>query len=373
MGKHQNKYYSGKNIRAKKARYNVIFGERSDGKTYDVLLVALQDFFESGEKNQLGLIRRMDEDFVGAKSARTAYDSLACNGEGENVIAKLSGGVYTSVEYYAGRYYLCMTDEETQKQIRTDKVIAYGFSISGAEHYKSGAFPHIKTILFDEFITRKPYLRDEFIEFQNLLSTIIRKRDDVTIYMCGNTVNKYCPYFNEMGLYRVKQMKQGDIDVYTYGDSGLLVAVEYAGTSSKSGKPSDVYFAFDNPKLNMIKNGAWEIDIYPHCPCKYAPKNILFTYFVCFDGEIMQCEIISVADLVFTFVHMKTTPLKDMQHDLIYTTDYNVRPNYRRNILKPVKEFERKICEFYRNDKVFYQDNETGELMRNYLNWCRRT
>lgn len=367
----KNKYYSGKNIRAKGARYNVIFGERSNGKTYDVLFEAAKDFFKSGERNQLGLIRRMDEDFVGAKSARTMYDSLVVNGEGENVIAKLSNGKYDGVEYYAGKYYLTAANEDKTKSVRTGAVLAYGFSISSAEHYKSGAFPNIKTILFDEFITRTRYLTDEFVQFQNLLSTIIRKRDDVIIYMCGNTVNKYCPYFREMGLYRVKQMKQGDIDVYTYGDTGLVVAVEYSDSPSK-GKDSDVYFAFDNPKLNMIKNGAWEIDIYPHCPAKYAPKHILFTYFVCFDDSIMQCEVVQVGRLQFTFVHMKTTPLKDENRDLIYTTEYDPRPNYRRNLLKPVTDLERKLCEFYRNDKVFYQDNDTGELMRNYLIWCRR-
>lgn len=365
------KYYSGKNIRAKGARYNIIYGERSNGKTFDVLLEAYKDFLNSGEVNQLALIRRFDEDFVGAKSAKSSYDSLICDGNGVNQISKLSGGVYTGVTYYAGQYILTMTDESTGRQVKTDKVIAYGFSLTSAEHYKSGSSPHIKTILFDEFMTRKYYLTDEFIQFQNLLSTIIRDRDDVIIYMCGNTVNQYCPYFKEMGLYRVKDMKKGDIDVYTYGDSGLIVAVEYSDSPSKN-KPSDVYFAFNNPRLNMIKTGAWEIDVYPHCPYKYAPKDVLFMFFIAFDGELMQCEIIHVRGSTFLFVHMKTTTLKDVDHDLIYTTEHDARMNYRRNIMKPVTNLERKICDLFKREKVFYQDNETGELMRNYLNWCRR-
>ena len=123
----------------------------------------------------------------------------------------------------------------------------------------------------------------------------------------------------------------------------------------------------------MITGGSWEIDIYPHCPTKYKPKDILFTYFILFNNETLQCEIISVDDMLFTFIHKKTTPLKDECSDLIYTPDYSPRPNYKRKINKPVTELEKKIASFFLNDKVFYQDNETGEIVRNYLIWCGKT
>ena len=65
-------------------------------------------------------------------------------------------------------------------------------------------------------------------------------------------------------------MEQGSIDLYTYGTEGLTVAVEYCKAMAKS-KQNNFYFAFNNPKLHMITNGAWELDIYPHCPYKYKP------------------------------------------------------------------------------------------------------
>lgn len=364
------KFYSIKNILTKLAHYNVIFGERSNGKTYSVLEYGLQKYFDTGE--QMAIVRRWEEDFVGANSARTCFDSLTKNANGENVIHKMSGGKYTGVTYYSGRFYLTTLNDEG-KDVRTDECVAVAFAISAWEHYKSGSFPHITTILFDEFMTRGRYLVNEFILFQNLLSTIIRQRNDVTIFMCANTVNKYaCPYFAEMGLHRVKEMKQGEIDVYTYGDSGLLVAVEFSDSPSKS-KPSDVYFAFNNPRLQMItgKGNVWEMDIYPHCPTKYAPRDILFTFFILFDSEILQGEIVLKEDLYFIFIHRKTTPLKDETNDLIYSQEYNARPNYRRNILSWTYKIEGKIAELFRTDKVFYQDNEVGEIMRNYLQWCK--
>ena len=365
------KYYTSKNIRAKNALYNVIFGERSNGKTFDVLKEAFREYIESGEVNQLALVRRWDEDFVGANSARTSYDSLMHDGNGKNQIKIISRGKYDGVEYYAGKYYLTVYDAEREKLTRTDKVITYGFSLTGAEHYKSAAFPHITTILFDEFMTRKYYLPDEFVTFQNLISTIVRQRTNVKIFMCGNTVNRYCPYFKEMGLYKAKTMKKGDIDVYTYGESGLTVAVEYSDSPSKS-KPSDVYFAFNNPRLEMIKTGAWEIDIYPHCPVKYVPRDVLFFFFILFDDELLQCEIVQRDELLFVFIHRKTTPLKDTDNDLIYSTEYNPRPNYKRNILKPSTRVEKKIHALFATDSVFYQDNEVGEIVRNYLMWCKK-
>ena len=62
--------------------------------------------------------------------------------------------------------------------------------------------------------------------------------------MLGNTVNKYSPYFEEMGLKHVKEQKQGTVDVYKYaGNDKLTVVVDYTSTSrSQGGKASDVYF-----------------------------------------------------------------------------------------------------------------------------------
>lgn len=365
------KYYTLDRIKEKDARYNVIFGERSNGKTTAVLIEGVKRWKATGE--EMAIIRRYDEDFIGANSARTCFNSLICDGFGRNQISDLTDGEFDGVEYYGGRYYFTVPDAKNEgKSKRTSTVIAYAFSLTSCEHYKSAAFPNITTILFDEFMTRKWYLNDEFVLFQNVLSTIIRTRNNVKIYMCANTVNKYgCPYFTEMGLYRIKQMKQGDIDVYTYGDSGLVVAVQWSDGISKT-KPSDVYFAFNNPRLKMITGGSWEMDIYPHCPRKYAPKDVIYTYFISYEGQLLQCEIIRLDDATFTYIHRKTTPLKDDNRDLIYSTAYDPRPNHRRRVTAPTTPLELKIAQFYREERVYYQDNDVGEIVRNYLNWCRR-
>ena len=363
-------FYSLAPILKEKAHYNLIIGERSNGKTYSVLQKIVNDYAKT--EKQAALLRRMQEDFIGKRGAGL-FEPLIDNGE----IEKATDGKWNSVYYFASRWYLCKYIEDEKKgvvRLTDEKPFMYGFALSQMEHEKGTGYPNVKTIVFDEFITRMAYLRDEFVLFMNTLSTIIRSRDDVIIFMLGNTVNKYCPYFDEMGLRHVKEMKQGEIDVYQLKHSSgkiLKVAVEYCKPFSK-GKKSDFYFAFDNQKLEMITSGVWEIDIYPHCPYHYKPKHILFTYFIEFDSELLQCEVVQIDNVSFTFIHRKTTPLKHPDTDLIYTRRFDVRPNYRRRITSPRLPIEKKIAEYYVTDKVFYQDNEVGEIVRNYLLWCRK-
>ena len=358
------KFYSLKNIKSKNCQYNIIFGERSNGKTFSVLREGIEQYAKTGK--QMALIRRWLDDFRG-KRGQQMFDGVVAAGE----VTKLTGGRWTSVYYYGGRWFLCKYDKEG-KRITDETPFCFGFALTGMEHDKSTAYPNVTTILFDEFLTRGGYLPDEFVLFMNVLSTIIRHRRDVTIYMLGNTVNKYCPYFTEMGLKHAKSMKPGDIDIYKYGTTDLRVAVEYT-QPNKSGKESDLYFAFDNPKLNMITGGAWEMAIYPHCPIKIRPCDIMLTYFIEFSGDLLQCEIISHEELCFTFIHRKTTELKDTDNDLIYSPDFDPRPNWRRKITKPTNKIEKKIAEHYITDKIFYSDNEVGEIMRNYLIWCGKS
>ena len=360
--KPKTKYYSLDRILSRHATYNLIIGERSNGKTFSVLKYGLERYTSTGE--QMAIVRRWDTDYKG-KNGQVMFDGLVSAGG----VSDLTGGEWTGVYYYSGRWYLCRYLEGGTRE-RDETPFAYAFSINTGEHDKSTSYPGITTILFDEFITRVAYIPNEFILFMNLCSTIIRDRSNVTIFMCANTVNKFCPYFGEMGLTHIAKMKQGDIDVYHYGESSLSVAVEYC-KPSKQGKASDVYFAFDNPKLQMITGGEWEIDVYPHSPYKYAPKDILLSFFIIFDRHVLQAEVISKEDSVYLFIHRKTGEIKDPERDLVYTPDYNPRPNYRRNILIPSDRVGQRIANLFKTEKVFYQDNEVGEVVRNYLIWCR--
>lgn len=359
----QIKYYSLNAILELEAVYNVVVGERSNGKTYATLKHGLEKYLKDGK--EVAIIRRWKEDITGRR-ARAIWDGIESN----NVVSELTDGEYEGIYYYGGRYYLCTYEDGKAIYNETD-VFAHVFALSDTEHNKGVSHPHVGTIIFDEFITKGTYLRDEFVIFMNTVSTIVRKRTDVEIFMLGNTVNRFNPYFKEMGLTHANQMEQGTIDLYKYGDKGLTVAIEYAeGSLSRSG--NDFYFAFDNPKLEMITDGAWELDMYPHAPMKFLPKHIQFIYFIVFDEQIYQCEIVMVDDVTFTYIHEKTTPLKDKENDLIYTFDYVPRLNYSRNIYNPINKLQQRVLWYFSTDRVFYQDNSVGDAINNFLKMCQQ-
>lgn len=357
-------YYSLKRKALKvDAQYYMIIGERSNGKTYSTLDYGIEKYFEDG--SEMAIVRRLDEEIKG-KRAQRVFTNLVENGR----IDYWSGGLWNDVYFYSGCWYFCRWEDDGKTLIKDKRPFAYAFSISGGMHDKSaGGYSNVRNIIFDEFLTRTGYLTDEFVLFMNLTSTIIRDRNDVKIFMLGNTVNKYSPYFVEMGLKHVKNMLPGDSQVYSIGQTKGKVYVEMSD-STAGGKKSDIYFAFDNPKLNMITKGSWEIDIYPHAPTKWKSKEEVFKYFIEFDNELFEAKIIQTEDMYFTFINKKTTPLKKPDEDLIYSTRYDGRPNWRRSIMHQQDDLGRKIWDFFQKEKVFYSDNGVGDSIMNYLNWC---
>lgn len=354
------KYYNLKKILSYNADYNLIIGERSNGKTYSVLKHCIEEYTRN--KNRFVYIRRWKEDIVG-KRGDVIFTALIQNNE----IFKLTKGEYTNAILQGGKFYFANYDDKLKKFIPSSDYFCHLISLSDMEHDKSLSFSGVTNIVFDEFLTRRYYLKDEFMLFMNVLSTIIRDRKDVKIFMLGNTVNKYCPYFTELGL-NIDNLKQGSVDIYHYGDSELTLAIEYCDDGNKQKKDSNKYFAFNNPRLNMIKSGAWELDIYPHLPPNYKIKDdeILFSFYVLFADKIIQGDVIQKNDDILLFFHYKTTEIKDKKNSLIYTLNNTVQINYRKNLLKGIGKLENKINLLFALNKVFYQSNEIGEIIHNY-------
>lgn len=357
-------FYNLSKIKELKCQYNLIFGKRSNGKTYSVLKEIIENYAKTGQQG--AYLRRYREDFIG-KRGQQMFSALVSDG----LIKEYTGGKWTTVKYQSSQWFFAREDEKTGRLITDGEPFCFGFSLAQMEHDKSTSYPNITTVVFDEFISRIGYLPNEFVLFMNVLSTIIRQRNNVTIYMLGNTVNKYCPYFKEMGLGHIEDMEAGKIDVYSYGNSKLKVAVERTKNHNIQGRKSDVYFAFDNPSLEMITGGAWELDLYPHCPRKYVDEDIVFKFFVIYNDQILQGEVVELDDCSFIYFHRKTGDIRHPDRDLIFTEEYDPRPNYVRNLRRSSLEAVRKISIFFRDSKVFYQDNDVGEIVRNYLQFCK--
>lgn len=356
------KFWDIRPIKKIPAQYRVIYGERSNGKTYGVLKDSIEEYIKTG--GQFAYVRRWPDDIKKRKMTQL-FESISQNGE----IGKLSDGRWNGIKYQNGMFYLIATDGDDT--VTDERPMGFTFSLSAMEHDKSISYPGVTRVIFDEFISRISYIQDEFSLFMNVLSTIIRERDNVSIWMLGNTVSKDCPYFAEMGLRHVFKQQPGTIDTYAYSKNGqeMLIAVEY--TKNIASKKSDKYFIFDNPKMEMITGGAWELAIYPHLFEKFKPNQIITTFFINYRQSILQCEVVDGQSGVFIFCHIKTTPLRERCDDLIYSPEPTAKSNWRVDITRPQSKGEQRILELIRQEQMCFQDNEIGEVFNDYMKWCR--
>lgn len=372
-------FYDSSNIREYNAHYSIIMGERSNGKTYDALVHMISDFWNgylAGETQQSIYLRRWKEDLITSK-AKLIFQSLVCNGYGANVISEITDNQYDNVVFKGRAWYLAKTDEN-DNIITMSKPFAYAMTLSDVEHDKSTSYPYVYDVYFDEFIPIQGnggHLVNEWVLFTNTVSTVLRHKENFHVYMLANTINKIDMYFVEMGLYNIKNQTQGTIELYKYGDSELTVAVELCARSNitKMKKAADAFFAFDSPKLSMITSGAWAMDIYPHVPYKFNQTDVIGRFYIVFDDVIMESEVVQKDNDCFIFIHEKTTPIKNDDTELIYSPNYDPRPNWRRKITKAFTPAEQKIQKLIQMDKIYFSNNSIGDLFDNYVEWCKKS
>lgn len=362
------------------AEYYMMLSSRSDGKTFSVLEMMLYLKWNYGYSG--AIIRRWDDDLKPKTATEIVKNLIGMNeityertkGKYNNIVEEITQGEWNSIRYISRKFYLAHIYDDGKEDVIDSTPLFYTFAISMEEHYKMTSYPDVMITLFDEFITRNSYLEDEAISYFNIISTIIRHRDNVINFLCANTISLYCPYFKEMGISKIKKMECGDIDTYEYNDKNgnalMHLRIEYIKSIDKKYKKSNKYFAFDNPKLRMIDEGKFELRMYPHLVDKYERKDVRYIYYIEFDDEILQCEIVFLPDKTFTFIHRKTTPIRLESSTLVFTTDFKTDFHYRRKLTRPIDELGKKIASYYARDLVFYQDNEVGNIVENYLEFC---
>ena len=98
----------------------------------------------------------------------------------------------------------------------------------------------------------------------------------------------------------------------------------------------------------------------------------MFVFYIQFNEMTLQGNVIQLEDEEtevnnFIYIHNKTTPIKDTDNSLIYSLQMNGKPNYKRKLLSNATFVESQITKYFATDKVFYQNNEICEIVRNYL------
>ena len=354
------KYYDRTAIDATDASYRLIIGQRSNGKTYSVLKTIIEQYLTEGKRS--AYIRRYAEEIT-PKNCQLLFSQPSLI----QLIIQLSGGEYNGTFYRANCFYFAFYDEDGKKQRQDPIPFCITRSVNTWETTKGQDAGELHLLCYDEFMTRSGYLSDEFVKFCNLLSSLIRDRKDCVIYMLANSVNKYCPYFEEMGLQDVDKMEQGEIRVYTYNNSDLKVAVEYCATVEATKKTASKYFAFENAQLAMITSGAWEIKNYDRAPYPLHEEDILKRFYISFGGQLICGEIILRSPDLFIFFRRQTKDIEIDELTPYYSSEFSTSACHVRFLQDCPTPLHKLIKDLIVKKAMCFATNEVGELIRNWL------
>lgn len=378
------KYYDIKELEeaAPAALFYLVFGERSKGKSYSVSKELTERAYKKDDKGCFIIIRRTAEE-IRPSNARTYFDAITENNE---ISEYCTEGKYDRITYYNKAYYLAYRDPETNKIIKREKPVAYVVNLSTWMNYKSNQYTNVVGVIIEEYLTYPQfYLPDEEQALQNMLSTIIRNNDGIKIYALGNTVSKaFNPLHSLLGVSKiVKEMEQGSIRIVKVNDK-LTIALEH--TTPGGEKPSDVYFVTggNSNTADMITGKtAWETKVYPHIPEeseRYIKReNLQYTFYIeVTDGDSTDYLTMEIYDpegeaYPFIYVKKKYSELRYNDDDLVFSNKpKKLSHRIRRNILNPPDDLGKRILQILTRDNgVFYQTNEAGDILASYILSCK--
>lgn len=351
------------------AQIYLFIGERSNGKTYSALSYALDNYTTDG--GRFAYVRRLSES-IRAKYMRELFNGNIASGDVSRHFKQLG---YDGITFYSGCFYPYMSVDANKRE-RLNEPMGYTFAINTWETSKGASFPEVTTIIFDEFLTRQYYLPNEPNLFENLVSSIVRQRNNVKILMLANTVSWTAPYFSEWGLNHVREMSQGSFDTYQTGDGKRKIVVCY--TEHTGAKESDVYFNYDNPRSRMITSGVWETAMYPPIPEDISDwEKGEPCYIQSIEGWSVKLipaqtpdgmEVLLVYDNGREIMHIDAPYIDNRYKDRIVYTDYFYPcSNCRMALTKHNDNYSKFIAQCLKQGRVFYANNTVGENVRNYL------
>lgn len=236
----------------------IVFGERSAGKTYSVFKGLFDDYNTTGAQF---VYMRTREDYLIRGRAWGAVANI------KPYVEKTLWKEEANLNYYSGVY-------RKQELGRNNKWIyspcGYSSSIASWMKYKGNGYDSVKTIFFDEFIedddttTIIPLSTNEFLKgYSQQLSTIIRRRKDVKVVACANSINPKSPLFVYYNI-DARKLEQGKVYIFNrkLDDDNLKICVLYT-EPPKHAHVSKHLAVYESQTTDMTITGAWQENIYP--------------------------------------------------------------------------------------------------------------
>lgn len=353
--------------------YFMILSERGVGKTTNVLLLGM---IMNRLYGTTVVYVRQTEDMCKKQNIEKLFDVIKTY-EGGRYIDNITMGAYTDVKYESQAFYFCTYDENGKVEKKSTNPFLKILSIDRNYFYKSSLnLPKGDIIIFDEFIGKR-YQPNEFHDFMDLLSTIIRKRKSAKIFLLANTISITSPYFKEFGILRdIQKMKQNSSLIKTTSLGTKIFFEIYRSKEDKlTNEINATYFGFDNPLLNSITgDGTFALEYAPHIPSG--------NYKLLYDGIYLETNVggyrlcINEINNLGPCVFMRPES-KIRVNDRIYSNEYrniDFYAGYFENEKPKCKiykgfawdKLDKFILTLYQAGKFFYDATETQSVFADY-------
>lgn len=346
-------------------KYFINMSERSAGKTTNWLILGMVMFQLYGTVIQY--IRQTSE-MIAPKNMDIFNTILEYD-----YISKITNNEYNNVYYKSRRYYFSHVDEVGNVDKVSNDYFMYCASIDKGQDLKSSYnAPKGDLIIFDEFVS-KIYYPNEFVDFCDLVKTIIRDRQSPIIVMLANTIDRHNQYFNELEIYDdVQQLKQGEHkSIIT--DRGTRIYIELLGIKEERKKKLSIvnklFFGFKNPQLSSITGEDWAIKNYQHIPNDNKEvHNISSKIYIYHNSKYIRLDIVTHEVLgVCLYVHWATRTYPD---SIILTCEDRLDNRY---IFKfgnnTLNQFLNKML---KEKRIYFATNDVGSFFDNYVRYCSK-
>ena len=342
-------YYSVENILKYKCTYNLLLGQRSNGKSYSVKKECVKEAFLG--MGDLIYLRRWKLEL---KQDDVVDYFRDCP------IEEISGGQFNYIDVYRGRIYLANMAENGE--ITRGRIIGRTADLAGATHLKSviqrGQY---KNIIFEEFCTDSGYFGGgrEPNKLMQFVATVFGVQYTGRVWLIGNTVSRYNPYFFCWSLKSLQKMRPGDIDVYRYqdGDSEVSIAVEFCSSLQVANN-----MFIGDAKAN-ITTGVWETTSQPLVPEDFGKFKVIYKMAIEYQDFRFILKVIKNAakELLILCVNDQQEKAKRTVSDKICGDPMTTTK------LIPLTRGDELVLSLIRRGKLVYANNLTGTDFQSIL------
>lgn len=389
----KNIHYSIQDIDHEGANINLIWGERSNGKSYQVkhekaveLYLKTKPRFISNYKDRESVIKEYQEKgnrFMLIRRWDSEMTSNFIESYFSDVdIYKLTNEKYNMVKKYRDEICFAYYDFETRK-IKQGEKIGYAIPLSLEQNYAGWSFLDVTDMIFEEFMarggrgTKGLYLRDEPNKLMNLYSTVDRKRGTTKMWLVGNTITRICPYVNDWGLGDIlRKQKQGTIftkwiSTGDIDDDGNEIYVKLAIEHCKStGRTS--YVIGDHK--NMLNKGEWQSDPQPKLPYSYKEYNCIFRIGFLYKGNKWLCEFLKYKYSYECVWFIKPYRGKIKDKTIWFSDCIMQSPYFQKDIYNPLIRNKRlrELFMTFKESNIFYSDDLSGTEFKQSIDFVIR-